>query len=876
MYEFITIGGGGYFVDFFNGLASLVKSEDYLDTVKITGAIAFMWVLLNAAFAGNLESTAKWFITVFMVTQIMLTPKTTLHITDKTNPTLQGATVDNVPFVIAYVASASSQIGYSLTRQFEAVYSLPDDLKYQKNGMIFGVNLLETMTTATIYNSTFSASMDSFIRNCIFYDLMLENYSFDDIKSTNDIWALIAPLQTENRFFTYTTDGNPPPPVEYPTCKDGVAKLQADFVSKEMAQWHNPLSKKVNFQSSAFTFGTTKTALRQQILTSVASSSDIVSDYMLGVSMNADQILKQTMTKNAIIAATENYEAEYNQQQYQNTRATLQARSTYQTIGAQAAHWLPMLKIVFESFFYALFPIIVLLAIIPNMTLTVLKGYFATFFWLASWPPLYAILNRIVTEYSANKMTDGSGLSLLNQQNLQIINADISAMAGYLAMSIPFIAAGLAKGGVAAMSSMSTSFMSVAQGAASQAANEGTTGNLSFGNVGMNSRQIHSGVTIQQESGMLTNYNSDGSNSISRGTSESDTGYNINASDRLENMASESIANEQSLAQSKGIQSQQLEAKGFESLLQNHRNIENSRQFSESATAEEKMASSRINNATDSFAKENNITRGKSAEILAKATIGAGIGGGLEGKISSQDQDLYQEAQRFSQEHHLSQDFNTMKNSALSNHLNLTDSKGQSINETFHKSAQLSQEQSTHLENAQRYSQQQQFIKSHSAQIDHNYNQEFYNYVKDKYADGSANKTADLFNPNNESRHPVLSQASSDFLESKFHKNDISHDLSRDYATERERIYRNGPQNMMQNVAPPHWNDEFKAVDNSNLEKTVPQSYDKIQASINSQTIDQSAKSEVIEELDKKGILDGFLINENDVKKAFEKKNNQN
>ena len=209
MYEFITIGGGEYFVDFFNGLASLIKSEDYLDTIKITGSIAFMWVLLNAAFAGNLESTAKWFITVFMVTQIMLTPKTTLHITDKTNPALQGATVDNVPFVIAYVASTSSQIGYSLTKQFEAVYSLPDDLKYQKNGMIFGVNLLETMTTATIYNSTFSASMDSFIRNCIFYDLMLENYSFDDLKSTNDIWGFITPLQTENRFFTYTTDGNP-------------------------------------------------------------------------------------------------------------------------------------------------------------------------------------------------------------------------------------------------------------------------------------------------------------------------------------------------------------------------------------------------------------------------------------------------------------------------------------------------------------------------------------------------------------------------------------------------------------------------------------------------------------------------------------------
>jgi len=864
MYEFITIGGGEYFVDFFNGLASLVKSEDYLDTVKITGTIAFMWVLLNASFEGSLESTTKWFITVFMVTQILLNPKTTLHITDKTNLTLQGATVDNVPFVIAYIASASSQVGYSLTTQFEAVYSLPDDLKYQQNGMIFGVNLLETMTTATIYNSKFSASMDSFIRNCIFYDLMLESYSFDDIKSTNDIWGLITPLQTENRFFTYTTEGNL---TEYPSCKDGVAKLEADWASKEMAEWKNPLSTKVNFHSSAFTFGTSKTALRQRILTSVASSSDIVSDYLLGVSMNADQILKQAMTNNAIITATENYEAEYNQQQYQNARATLQARSTYQTIGAQAGHWLPMLKIVIESIFYAVFPIIVLLAIIPNMTIGVLKGYFATFFWLASWAPLYAILNRIITEYSANKMTGGAGLSLLNQQNLQIIAADISAMAGYLAMFIPIIAAGLAKGGVATMSSMSTAFLSVAQGAASQAANEGVTGNLAFGNVGMNSRQVHSGITIQNEAGMLTNYNRDGSTSMSMGTSESNTGYNIQASDRLENMASESIAQEQSLAHSKGVQSQQLEAKGFESILQNHRNIENSQQFSEQFTADQKLAYQRSNSAMNDFAETHGLDRSKSAEIFGG--IGAGIGFGVRGNITANDRHAYEEAQKYSDQHGISEDLQIVKQAIKTHSLNLTDSQGQLINEDFRQSAQLSQEQSTHLENAQRYSQQQQLIKSNSAQIDHNYNQEFYNYVKDKYSDGNSSKTSDLFNPNNESRHQTLSQASSDFLESKFQKNEIDHDLGRDYAAEREKIYRNGPQNMMQNVAPAHWNDEFKAVDNSGLEDSASQSYDKIQTHINSQTIEQSVRSEVVREQEK-GLLGG--PDKYDIQKIYEER----
>jgi len=867
MYEFITIGGGAYFVDFFNGIASLMKSEDYLDTVKIVGSIAFMWVLLNSAFQQSLEYSAKWFITIFLTTQILITPTTTLHITDKTNSELQGATVDNVPFVIAYVASLSSKVGYSLTQQFEAVYSLPDDIKYQNNGMIFGVNLMETMTAATIYNAKFSESLDSFIRNCVFYDLMLDNYSFDDLKSANDIWGLITPLQSETRFFTYTSDGNP---VDYPSCKSGVAKLEVDW-NKELGEWANPLSANTNFLSFVSSFGKNKADIRKQVISSLASNGDIVSDYLMGVSMTASQMLKQSMTNNAIVAATENYEAEFNQQSYQNTRAMVQARSTYQTIGMQASHWLPILKIVIESIFYAAFPIVVLLTIIPNMTMVVLRGYFSTFFWLASWGPIYAILNRIITEYAGNQMTNGEGLTLMNQQNIQMITTDISAMAGYLAMFVPLIAAGLAKGGVAAMSSMSTAFMSVAQGAATIAAQEGTAGNLSFGNVGMNSRHAYSGVTMQNDAGMLAHYHQDGSTAISRGTSESDTGYNIQASDRLENIASQSIAQEKSLAHNLGLQSQQLESKGFESLLQNHRNIENSKQFSEQFSADEKLAFQRSNSAINEFAASHNINRGKSAEIFAN--IGAGVG--VRGNLSSEDRKLYDEAQKYSEQHQISKDLSILKQATQSNHLNFTDSQGQSINDHFNKSAQLSSEQSMHLENAERYSKQKQFIQSNSAGIDRTYNQEFYNYVRANLAGRGTQETADLFNPNDGSRHQTLDKAAGDFLENKFHNTNINESFDQDYKYQATKfLNQNSPRNLMSNESPSAFDNKFQNIINSGLENTTQQSYGDTTQKIGQQTIDQSSKSQVIEEQDK-GILGGFnLINKDDIQRAYDKKNN--
>lgn len=181
MYELIVIGGGEYYVDVFNGLAMLINSGSYLGIVKISLSLAFMMAILNSALSGSLNDGIKWFVTTFILTQILLYPKATIHITDKTNQTLLGAKVDNVPFVIAYGASTASRIGYSLTKQFETVYSLPDDLKYSQNGMIFGVNLLKALQNTQIANSNLANSINSFIQNCIFFDLEYGIYSFQDL-----------------------------------------------------------------------------------------------------------------------------------------------------------------------------------------------------------------------------------------------------------------------------------------------------------------------------------------------------------------------------------------------------------------------------------------------------------------------------------------------------------------------------------------------------------------------------------------------------------------------------------------------------------------------------------------------------------------------
>lgn len=816
MYELIVIGGGEYYVDVFNGLAMLINSESYLGIVKISLSLAFMMAILSSAFSGSLNDGIKWFVVTFILTQILLYPKTTIHITDKTNQTLLGAKVDNVPFVIAYAASTASKIGYSLTKQFETVYSLPDDLKYSQNGMIFGVNLLKALQSTQISNSNLANSINSFIQNCIFFDLEYGIYSFQDLKKSDDIWNLIKDKQVENRFFTYV---NSLGKTSYPTCKLGASNLDNDWQN----EYNNPdIFKNISF--FAIKPDITKTILSQ--------ATPLLNEYFFDLSKTSNQILQQAMMINAINTATENYEAEHQIQSYQDARATLQAKSTYQTMGNQAGMWIPILKIVIEIIFYGAFPMVILVAIIPNLTASVLRGYFVTFFWLSAWGPIYAILHRIMMGHGKTytfSLTKGVGLTLSNQPALDQIMNNISAMAGYMSIFVPMLAFGIARGGASVMSSMTTSFMAGVQSAVSVASQEGVTGNLNFGNVGLNQRSAHSGVAITNDAGQVVHHHNDGTNSIDNSQVESRLGIDVRGSNRIENALTNQINNEQSLAQTKSIQASQTKAHGFEMMINNHRSIENSEGFEKNFSAEEKASFNKINNAVSDFAQERGISREKSAEFLGK--IGAGISGGFNiagfgsnGEVSgsftsgsrNSDQEHFKEALNFSNQRSLAKDFANVESVVNANRLNYTDSKGESINQTFNNANSLIQESGQHYENAQRYSEQQQYVKSHSAEIDRNYNQELWGELVDKYG---VHQASEITNPSNQNK-AVFNDEIDKFMENKIVKitKSDSPDFNEQYKNNEINIQKSFNSNQVKGY-------DFvtqKSIDNSNLAQEVP------------------------------------------------------
>ena len=880
IYEFITIGGGELFVDFFNGVASLVKSDNYMGIVKISTLISAFWILLEAAFTNSVDGLFKQALIVFVTTQMLLYPKVTVHVTDKTDLALKGAKIDNVPFLLALPATLSSQIGDKITSEFETVFSLPNDMKYSENGMIFGLKLMNAATKVTIGNGATRENLNNFIKRCIFYDMHLNFYNIDQLKTADDIWDFIKPYQSQNRFIYYYNPDNIAAS-GYQSCKDGANLLEKDLGS-EISNWKTTNVGTTKIIALIDYLGRKGPQSKKLFMDSLPN----VGDYLLNVSKSSEELLRQSMMINMINFSTESNEAEHNVQSYQNARAEFQTNSTYKTIGAQAEKALPMLKILIQVIFIGSFPIVILLCFVPNLTVQTLRSYMTTFIWLASWGPLYAILNRAISGYTAGSIQHytgiGGGYTLWTIAPITEITANMSALAGYLSMFIPMLAYGLARGGTAAMSSMTTSFLSVAQGASSQAANEGTTGSFNFGKVDAFKRDVShfekggGFSTTTMPSGQLINRNQDGSSSIARGSSESDTGYHINAAKRFENHSSEQISQEQSLGKEATTSSQMSEANGREKLIQHRREIENSDQYSQGFSSEAKDALGRISKETEDFGNIHNLSKEKSAEILASASAGvsfAGYSAKLEanGKLSANDRQMYEAAEHYAKENNLSHDFSLVKSAAKSSHLNIVDNNGESINQSFDKAARLQEDASIHFKKAESFSQIKQHIESDSATIDRDYNQEFFNYVKDGIAGGNTTKTAELFNANNPQNRETLDSQANQFVRSKFSELDKhieSPNLENNYDREVQQFkYSKAPAKMMENSQVFGYSADARRVDNSGIEKSVNNEISDQEVIFKDQgieslrndnnKIDDSAKKEVEESFDKSILISG-------------------
>ena len=534
MIEVFTVGGGEYLVNVFNAVASWAGSGGYRGLVRVVMVMAFTWALLVTAWNMDPRALLKWFMQATLMYMVVMVPTISVKVTDRTNPGVTAAVVDNVPVGLGLVAGFTSQIGDYLTRAAETVFAMPQVLNYSTGGMIYGAKLLDATQGLRIDDPVYATNLNEHFKQCVFYDILLGRKTYDDILKSSDLLVSMGPgsVALSQQYI-------------YPDGTSGIITCQTayTFISAGWNSYYAAAAPKIAAQ---FFPGIPAAQASARL------NNDMIGMNAAGMGSSTGQLVRQAMFINALSEARDGFASGSAQgaiDAFAQTRADIQTRNTYSTIAGGAMKWVPLLNIVLTVVFYSLFPILFLLMLLPTNGMTVAKGYITGFFYLAAWGPLFVILNMIFMSRWQDSLASwgaSGGLSAANFSGISALNQDVGALAGYMIMSVPFIAAGMAKGAMA-IASHSASFLSPSQNAAEQAASEATTGNYAYGNASLMNRQINTlnrdqystapsfstgAGTMQQRAGDggFTRYNQDGSMAYDTSQGISNLGIAISAS----------------------------------------------------------------------------------------------------------------------------------------------------------------------------------------------------------------------------------------------------------------------------------------------------------------------------------------------------------
>ena len=221
-----TYGGGEALTAVLNGIAMIFKDGLASQIIDFMTVIAISWAAILGMMQNSFLPKVNWLVKYALITALIITPKGSVWVTD----TVTGARskIDNLPIGLIIPASTISSIGYGITSKFEQAFNTVDNTAYSKYGTAFAASLISQSRNYKIQDSIFRENMESFIDNCVLYDVMIgRKYSVSDLRDSNEIWNLISSNASNIKMFNYRDNGRR----SFVSCREGAMKLSTYFDS---------------------------------------------------------------------------------------------------------------------------------------------------------------------------------------------------------------------------------------------------------------------------------------------------------------------------------------------------------------------------------------------------------------------------------------------------------------------------------------------------------------------------------------------------------------------------------------------------------------------------------------------------------------------
>lgn len=754
MFEIYTYGGGDFLRLIFNGIAQIFGNADYIVAIKSAALIGLMSFLLNAASQkGRLDF--QWLLGIIMIYMVAIVPKTEIIINDQLIPA-NSAVVENVPIGISVTSSVFSRLSYWLTTSFETVFSLPNQVKYTGNGLMFAQTLVEESTRFEFTTPRIASNFTEFWKSCVYYDLLLRLYTWNDLLKTSDLVTFLKERTAQARAFSYEPEKGPR---EITTCRVGFNQYLLPELEQE-------IKNSTNIQASRLIPNET---IRTEAISRFESTMPVAYSFLTKLSMKSSEIISQNILSNSfkrgLMSFASDADASAAAEDFAMARAESERRTTFSVMGKLAKKFLPILHHIFESVIYAIFPIVMIMAMLPSAG-AVLKRYCMALFWVNLWPPLYCLLHFASSYYgqkaaSAAMVQTGhgfqTGLSIMTNTGLGHVLSDYAAITGYLSMSIPMISWLVISASGAVMAGLAGRIIEDYDRPVSGAASEATSGNISLGNFNyQNQSAFQASTAPQASSGMMSFRGEDGIQTTvtTQGhymdAPSSSIPFSINYNDSISGALKESQYNAISQTQSTSVE--QAQSTGFllsqKNALVDH--INQTKSYAQSLSASDQYtlahSSEKTQNLLNQWAKNEGLSE-RSVNAIRAAIEGSGgvggkiniakLGANINGQLAKSKEYMSDEqigkaiefinGQQFSdaarQESSAVRDIFRRMDSSKSHSLD------QSLTKALDQHEQASKRHSESLAHLEQISKQNEFIRQETANLNQNGTDQFLNWM---------------------------------------------------------------------------------------------------------------------------------------------------
>lgn len=471
--EIITIGGIDIIAQMFNAIATITKNNSFFNLMGIAEILGVVACVFSYIKTKDIQRMGIWLIFFVLINGLLLTPKVNLLVTDRTMPKVKK--VDNVPVGVAVPFYLFSLSGNAIAQMYDTHLGQPNDVQYNRTGMLFGQRLLDRSFNETSRNTQFESNISNFTKSCIVPDIEInQKYTYQEFYNSANLFDFFLNnpkfKHSENRHMFYHNGING----GYVTCLDGSRKLKNDLnkITQERFSYKPKKDEKT-------------------LLDPRRASQDTMQGvyaFLMNNSKGATEIYKQNILVNSLRRNMDNLPASFDSSadmiavasEQSLLRHRLANHASYQL----ATRTIPSLYTVFSTLLVGIFPIIILAMFVTEMTGAIIKSYLGFLFSLMLYPVLFAIFNSIVNTLTYQQL-GGEAFTLSNADTLKANLSDIGGTAGYLMLSIPFISFGLIKGLGQAVTSAGSYLGNALSSTTSADASQVAMGNYNFGNMQM-------------------------------------------------------------------------------------------------------------------------------------------------------------------------------------------------------------------------------------------------------------------------------------------------------------------------------------------------------------------------------------------------------